>query len=757
MRTKWMLLWLPAVTVLAVGCRQNPEVAKHKYFESGNRYFESRQYAEATIQYGNALHQDPQFGEARFKLAEAYKALGNTRAAFPEYVRAADLLPTNDEAQLKAGNLLVNGGFFQEAKERARAVLRRDPDNLAALVLLGNSLAGLKDLNEGIGVLGRAVQLEPEGPSVYANLGVFQLAQGDPELAELAFNKAVTVAPKSVDAYLNLANFYRAVHKPKEAEATFQRALEVEPRNVKVYDGLASLYMETGRQTLAEPFFKTLVEISPDERARIALSGYYVSVGRYPDAFKTLEDLATNPKHFATAKIRIAMLHYATAKRARAHQVIDEVLAREPRNSQALTVKARLLLADQKTREALERVKFAVLVDPRLADAHLVLARVQLALNDVEEARKALNDTLTLDPRSLTAQLELSELHRNRNEIDTAVQFAEQGVATSPGNLAARLTLVRALMVRDQDHARAEQELRTVLAKHPTSARSHGVMAQLLLIRNDLNGAQQSFERELALDRSSVEAVTGLVAVDLFRKRTKEARTRIEAFLVRHPHDPSALVLAAKVYKELGQPAKVEDLLTRALAADPSNPSTYALLADVYISQKRLAEAKKQFTEIVKLKPRSVAALTMMGLICYADRDLDGAQQWWEKAMQIDSYAAAAANNLAWLYAEGRGSLEVALQLAMTAKSKFPNLPEVNDTLGWVYYQKQLYGQAIMYLQQSLDIEPNNPAYHYHLGMAFARKGDDAKARRLLERVLKIDPQFPDAPQVRKTLASLVY
>ncbi len=93
----------------------------------------------------------------------------------------------------------------------------------------------------------------------------------------------------------------------------------------------------------------------------------------------------------------------------------------------------------------------------------------------------------------------------------------------------------------------------------------------------------------------------------------------------------------------------------------------------------------------------------------------------------------------------------------MTAKSKFPNLPEVNDTLGWVYYQKQLYGQAILYLQQSLDIEPNNPAYHFHLGMAYARKGDDAKARKLLERVLKIDPQFPDAPQVRKALASLVY
>ena len=251
--------------------------------------------------------------------------------------------------------------------------------------------------------------------------------------------------------------------------------------------------------------------------------------------------------------------------------------------------------------------------------------------------------------------------------------------------------------------------------------------------------------------------MTGLVAIDLTRKRMNEARARIDAFLAKHPKLPSALVLASKVYREMGQPAKAEALLHRALTADPSNPATYALLAELYISQKRLDDAKKQFAQFVKLKPRSVAAVTMMGLISYVQGNMDEAQQWWEKALQIDAYAAAAANNLAWLYAEGHGNLEVALQLAMTAKSKYPNLAEVNDTLGWVYYRKDLIGQSMLYLQQSLDMDPNNPVYQYHFGMALARKGDDAKARRVLQRALQLDPQFPGAAQARKTLASLVY
>ena len=66
-------------------------------------------------------------------------------------------------------------------------------------------------------------------------------------------------------------------------------------------------------------------------------------------------------------------------------------------------------------------------------------------------------------------------------------------------------------------------------------------------------------------------------------------------------------------------------------------------------------------------------------------------------------------------------------------------------------------GQAMLYLQQSLDLDPNNPVYQYHLGMALARKGDDGKARRVLQRALQLDPKFAGAAHARKTLDTLVY
>ena len=68
------------------------------------------------------------FPEARLKLAEAYMQGGNGATAFPEYIRAADLLPANTEAQLKAGNSSAPGErrFSKRRRPAADKVLESD-------------------------------------------------------------------------------------------------------------------------------------------------------------------------------------------------------------------------------------------------------------------------------------------------------------------------------------------------------------------------------------------------------------------------------------------------------------------------------------------------------------------------------------------------------------------------------------------------------------------------------------------------------
>ena len=80
----------------------------------------------------------------------------------------------------------------------------------------------------------------------------------------------------------------------------------------------------------------------------------------------------------------------------------------------------------------------------------------------------------------------------------------------------------------------------------------------------------------------------------------------------------------------------------------------------------------------------------MVGVLLEAKGDIEGARDRFERVLQIDPEAAVAANNLAWIYAQHGGNLDVAMHLAQTAQKRMPEVAEVGDTLGFIYYKKNL-------------------------------------------------------------------
>jgi len=50
---------------------------------------------------------------------------------------------------------------------------------------------------------------------------------------------------------------------------------------------------------------------------------------------------------------------------------------------------------------------------------------------------------------------------------------------------------------------------------------------------------------------------------------------------------------------------------------------------------------------------------------------------------------------------------------------------------------------------------PDDPNIHYHLGMAYAKTDQPTLARQQLERVLKINPNYSEAGEIKNRLTSL--
>ncbi len=111
-------------------------------------------------------------------------------------------------------------------------------------------------------------------------------------------------------------------------------------------------------------------------------------------------------------------------------------------------------------------------------------------------------------------------------------------------------------------------------------------------------------------------------------------------------------------------------------------------------------------------------------------------------------------NNLAFLYLDAGREFNKAFELASAAYEKRPNDPAFADTLGWAYYHKGIYGQAVWYLKEAAAVIANNSMENsdigedekaivqYHLGMALKAKGDTEEAEKHLEKA--VGPRLED-------------
>ena len=59
----------------------------------------------------------------------------------------------------------------------------------------------------------------------------------------------------------------------------------------------------------------------------------------------------------------------------------------------------------------------------------------------------------------------------------------------------------------------------------------------------------------------------------------------------------------------------------------------------------------------------------------------------------------------------------------------------MSDTVGWIYVQKQMRSAAIPHLESSVAGTPEDPVAHYHLGIAYLRKGQKDQARQAFNAV----------------------
>jgi tetratricopeptide (TPR) repeat protein len=91
---------------------------------------------------------------------------------------------------------------------------------------------------------------------------------------------------------------------------------------------------------------------------------------------------------------------------------------------------------------------------------------------------------------------------------------------------------------------------------------------------------------------------------------------------------------------------------------------------------------------------------------------------------------------LALIQIDKIGDYTKAISYAEDGAKKFPKDAKSQDLLGWVYYKKQKYPEALKQFQRAVRFEEKNPTYLYHLGLTHQKMGNKSWAKKAFEQAL---------------------
>src|SRR5207253_8604979 len=108
---------------------------------------------------------------------------------------------------------------------------------------------------------------------------------------------------------------------------------------------------------------------------------------------------------YGSAKVRLAALAFTQGRTSDADKTLREVLERQPKNRDALLLKAHMLLRAKNYDAALLILNAAADADPaRAAEPTMLKANVYLSRGQLQEARDAYKEALRLAPQSAAVQ-----------------------------------------------------------------------------------------------------------------------------------------------------------------------------------------------------------------------------------------------------------------------------------------------------------------------------------------------------------------
>ena len=717
----------------------NPKYAvPHMYL---GRIAETRKEIDKAIaEYSLAAALDPQSIDSLSYLARLQLSARKADEAEKIANKILELDENNFQALVLKLAIYEERQNSQAAEEIVARIVRSYPDSPAARRFQAGLRMDRNDYDEAINICNNAIASQPDDVSFYqikAQSLVRRNREGDLADAIKTLEKALTINDEYVILYLDLARIYRSDTRTLPlAESVLRRGLDRVPKSIPIRFDLVDTLISTNKLDRAE---QLLTEVADTETAAGSILRYqiqYVKALNQPtpeQRKEMLEKLADAITRFASS-LDVANSYDAYLLLGKIYHLglSDPILASR---------------AFETCRQ----------VQPKRQEPHDWLSTIYFARGLYADSAGALETLVNLNPNAVyLARLAVAK-HADQNLVE-AERRARQAATAQPDITGKTLVLANIMLDAGK-----------------TDAAIDAVKSLTKRLDPELISAYESLARKLDADRPNRHSVATELNYGLFFALSGSPRDVPAHYKAAHAKAGGSnlflLMLLARSLKEAGNLTEAAEQLEYVVSLQPNYLAARLELGEVCEMQSKLDAALDTYQKAAEKDPKNERILVKIGTLYHGLQKYDDARTCYLKAIELspdradiyyklgdiyerqgmvdealDAYdktirlapdsaeTSAAYNNAAWHYATRRDSnLVRAMQYATRAKDLAPEIPEIRDTLGWIYYLGEHYDEARHELQIAAKSLAANGLVQYHYAVVLAKVGEVDQAIKILE------------------------
>ena len=449
--------------------------------------FDEGDYTKATLEARNAIQIEPNNADARVLLADILEKEGDYKGVFNNLRIAVDVDPTQVRARIKLGALYAASRMFPEAQVEVDAVLAQQPDNLDALTLNARLMAQNGQIEQAEQVLLEVLAIDPlKTDALILLVGI--TAQDDPEAALVLLDEGIGQVDDTRTLRVLRIEILQRLGRNAEVEADYRELIDAYPEDNAFRFRLAQFLLSDGRVDDVEQVLREIVDADPESiSARLALVQFLANVRGPEVAEQTLIQFTNEAPDNYELQVALGRLYEATEQPQLAMATYEAVIAGAKNSDEGLTARnqiARILIGDERVDEGRLYIDEVLAIDSGNIEALMMHGGLALVDGDYKTAVSDFRDVLRKEQNQERAHYLLARTHLQAGDKVLAKDAYRRVLEINPQNRLATMELAQILFA-DQQFDEAQSLLRTRLRIAPDDARASQMLIGLLVDRKE--------------------------------------------------------------------------------------------------------------------------------------------------------------------------------------------------------------------------------------------------------------------------------